>query len=140
MPTDKEYAQEEEFLQGLPFFNWGALLMPPIWGPGHGEFLVILFYPMWLFVDNLIYAAVHECTPLSIVLAVAALAVILLATVAYGRLSQPKAAHAAADAGKTREEYLATERKWAVACGIIAVVFLVLATVYNLTIRPNVGA
>ena len=139
MPTEQDFEKERKFLEGLPYFNWGALLMPPIWGPGHGEIAVVLFYPQWLFVDNLIYAATQEPSALSISLAVIALAVIVSITLVYGRISQPRAAHRAEAAGKTRQQYIATERKWAVACALIAVVFVSLATYYNLFIRPTVG-
>ncbi|MDO4502911.1 MAG: viscotoxin-A3 [Coriobacteriia bacterium] len=139
MPTAQDFEREEEFLKGLPYFNWGALLMPPIWGPGHGEFAVILFYPLWLFVDNLIYAATQEPTVLSVGLAGIALTVVVLATLAYGRISQPRAAHRADRMGKTRQQYVATERKWTVACAVLAVLVVGLATYYNLLIRPTVG-
>lgn len=139
MLSEQEIKEEQKFLEGLSYFNWGALLMPPIWGPGHGEVAVVLFYPLWLFVDNLIYAAVTEPSALSVSLAAIALTVIILITLVYGRISQPRAAHRAEAAGKTREQYLAAERKWAVACALIAVVFVSLATYYNLFIRPTTG-
>ena len=34
--TDEQIAQEQEFLRGLPRVNLGALLLPPVWGAGHG--------------------------------------------------------------------------------------------------------
>ena len=38
---------------------------------------------------------------------------------------------------KTVEEYLKREKVWAVAMAVIAVVFVVFATWYNLAIRPT---
>ena len=43
--TDEEIAREDEFLKGLPRFNIGAFLLPPIWGAAHGFWVTILFYP-----------------------------------------------------------------------------------------------
>lgn len=46
---------EEISLEGLPPLNLGALFMPPIWGPAHGIWITILYYPAWLLIDNLFY-------------------------------------------------------------------------------------
>ena len=54
--TDEQIAQEEKFLEGIPRLNIGALFLPPIWGPAHGIWITILWYPVWLFA-----AAVIEC-------------------------------------------------------------------------------
>ena len=63
----------------------------------------------------------------------------VLATVIFARLGQPMAAHRAAERGKTKEEYLSQQRKWAIGCAIGAAIMIVLATIYNLTIRPTLG-
>ena len=49
--TDEQIAQEEKFLKGLPRVNIGALVMPGIWGPAHGFWACILFYPLMIFID-----------------------------------------------------------------------------------------
>ena len=54
--TDEQIAREERFLEGIPRLNIGALFLPPIWGPAHGMWATILFYPIWLFADNTFYA------------------------------------------------------------------------------------
>jgi hypothetical protein len=46
------------------------------------------------------------------------------------------AAHRAAECGKTKEEYLAAQRKWAIGCVIGGLVMIAFATYYNLAIRP----
>lgn len=38
----------------LPRFNLAAFLIPPIWGPAHGQWVGAAFLPMWLFVDSII--------------------------------------------------------------------------------------
>ncbi|MDP2232926.1 MAG: hypothetical protein Q8K89_04765, partial [Actinomycetota bacterium] len=40
----------------LPRFNWGAFLMPPIWGVAHGQWAGVFFLPAWAFVDNVVRA------------------------------------------------------------------------------------
>ena len=41
----------------LPRFSLGAFLMPPIWGPAHGQWAGAFFLPIWLFADSAIVAA-----------------------------------------------------------------------------------
>lgn len=38
-------------------FNIAAFLIPPIWGPAHGQWVGAVFLPMWLFVDSIIGTA-----------------------------------------------------------------------------------
>ena len=68
--TKEQIACEEKFLEGIPRWNIGALFLPPIWGPAHGFWATILFYPLWLVADNLFYAAYSERTSLAIAFAV----------------------------------------------------------------------
>jgi hypothetical protein len=43
-----------EPLPAFPGFNWGAFLIPPIWGVAHGLWAGVFFLPLWAFVDNAI--------------------------------------------------------------------------------------
>lgn len=138
--TDEQIAREEEFLSGIPFLNIGAFFLPPIWGPAHGMWATILFYPIWLFADNMFYAAWAERSPLSIVVAFVVGVVLVLLTLAFARLGQPFAAHRAASRGVGKEEYLKRERIWAVVCVVVGCAMLATATYYNLAIRPTLGA
>ena len=138
--TDEEIAREEEFLRGVPRVNIGALFLPPIWGPAHGFWATILFYPLWLFADNTFYAAYSAPSALSIVLAVVVFALLTAATVIFAIVSQPMAAHRAAERGVGKERYLARQRIWAVVCVIVGAVMIVAATYYNIAIRPGMGA
>lgn len=138
--TDEQIAREERFLEGIPRVNIGALFLPPIWGPAHGMWATILFYPIWLFADNTFYAAFTERTPLAIVVAVLVLLTLTAGTVAFAIVGQPFAAHRAAGLGVDKEDYLKRERVWAVACVAAGVLMLAGATYYNLVIRPTVGA
>ena len=127
-------------MRGLPRVNLGALLLPPIWGAGHGMMPTILFYPAWLLADNCFYAAWAEPTPLSVGVALAVLVILVAVTVGFSLVAQPLAAHRAEGLGVSREEYLRRERRWAVGCALGGVAMLALAAWYNLAIRPTVGA
>lgn len=104
--TDEQIAREEKFLEGIPRLNIGALFLPPIWGPAHGMWAAILFYPIWLFADNTFYAAFTERTPLAIGIALIVLLTLTVGTVVFAILGQPFAAHRAASLGQDKETYL----------------------------------
>lgn len=136
--TDEQIASEEKFMKGLPRFNIGAFLLPPIWGPAHGFWITILYYPGWLLADNLFYATYVDPTPLSVILSILVFVTLLAVTIAFAIVSQPLAAHRAEDRGVSRKDYLKRERYWAIGCAVGAVIMLSLATVYNLCVRPTV--
>lgn len=138
--TDEQIARERKFLEGIPRVNIGALLLPPIWGPAHGLWVTILFYPIWLFADNMFYVAFTQRTPLSIGLAVLVLAILLAITVAFSLVAQPYAAHRADARGVGKEAYLKRQRAWAAASVIVGLAMIAAATYYNLVIRPTMGA
>lgn len=138
--TDEQIKAEEEFLRGMPPINIGAFLLPPIWGPAHGMWATIVYYPIWLFADNVFYAAWSERTPLAIGVGAVVFVTLLAITLVFARLSQPFAAHRAVARGISKERYLKRERVWAVACAVVGAVALAAATYYNLAVRPTVGA
>lgn len=138
--TDEQIKEEERFLEGLPRFNVGAFFLPPIWGPGHGMWVTILFYPIWLFADNMFYAAFENPSVMSIALALIVFVTLTAGTVAFAIVSQPFAAHRAERMGVDRETYLRREKRWTIGCVIGGAIMLVLATYYNLAIRPTLGA
>lgn len=121
----------------MPAVNLGALFMPALWGPAHGQWFMIMFYPLWLMLDNLVYGAVHGNYPGWI----AALAVTMTAafTILYATRANTYG-YVRVASEKLPEEYLATERKWSVLFVIIGVAFIVFASWYNLAIRPGAGA
>lgn len=133
--TDEQIAAEEEWLKGLPRMNWGAFFMPGIWGPAHGFWVCILFYPLWVFIDYLIYGAYLDPQPWTIAFAVIASVVTFALTLGFALVSQPFAAHRAESKGVSRETYIKRERIWTVVCIIIAIAGLAWASYYNLEIR-----
>lgn len=132
-------AGEDEPLPHMPAMNWGALFMPALWGPVHGQWYMILFYPLWLMLDNLIYSTVHGSSSVSPALTVVATLLTAAFTIYYA-LHANAWGYIRAAGDKTPEEYLAVERRWTILFVLIAAAFIVLATWYNLCIRPNMVA
>ena len=137
--TDEQIAQEDKFLEGIPRMNIGALFLPPIWGPAHGIWATILFYPLWHFADNVVYAAFSQRTALSIVVAVLVFASLTAGTVVFAILRQPFAAHRAASRGVSKQTYVRRERIWAYVSVIAGCAMIVAATYYNVVIRSSLG-
>ena len=131
---------EEISLEGLPPLNLGALFMPPIWGPAHGIWITILYYPAWLLIDNLFYGVYENPQPLTITLAVIAGLLLAGVTIVFARASQVYALRRDLSRGKTKEKYRKRQVIWAITMGILAAVMLGAATYYNLVIRPTIGA
>ena len=133
--NDENIAKEEEFLKGLPRLNLGAFFMPGIWGPAHGFWVCILFYPIWIFADYMFYGAYIMPKAWTIILAVITGVLLFALHFGFARVAGPQSAHRAEGKGVSREKYLKRERIWAVVCIIIVIVALVWATYYNLEIR-----
>ncbi|MBR5259124.1 MAG: viscotoxin-A3 [Eggerthellaceae bacterium] len=133
--TDKQIKQEEEFLKGVPRFNLAAFLLPPLWGPVYGFWITILYYPAWIFMDNLLYGVYVDPSPLTIIFALVVCATYVGFSVAFSLVSQPLAYHRAHAKGVSKEKYLKQQRIWAIAAVIITVIMLALSTYYNLAVR-----
>ena len=100
----------------------------------YGMWATILFYPIWLFADNMFYAAYAEPTALSLTVAVVVFLTLTAGTVAFARLGQPVAAHRAALRGGDKATYLRREKVWAVVCVVVGCLMLAAATYYNLSL------
>lgn len=140
-PSPAEVAKARAALmEGLPRINLGALFMPAIWGPAHGAWIAILYYPIWLLADNMFYGVYSDPRPITIAFAVMGVIALAGVTLAFARGAQQQGILRALERGKTKEQYLESEKKWAVAMAIVAIIFLAAATYYNLVIRPTLGA
>ena len=135
--TDKQIKAEEEFLRGIPRFNLAAFLLPPLWGPVYGFWITILFYPAWLFMDNLLYSACSNPSLVTVVMALIVCVTYVIFCVAFSLVSQPLAYHRAHAKGVSKEKYLKQQRMWAVVAVVIAALMLGFATYYNLEVRPG---
>ena len=135
----KEVPIEEISLEGLLPVNLGAMLMPPIWGPAHGIWITILYYPAWLLIDNLLYGAYTNPSPLTVILAIIAALILAGVTIIFARASQVYALRRDLSRGKTKEQYKKRQVIWSITMGVLAAVMLGAATYYNLVIRPTLG-
>ena len=134
---DKEAARIEENLAKLPRISLGALFMPAVWGPVHGYWIAIVFYPIWVFADISFTNAVFN-GGFTIVLAVT----VFLGTAAimiWFAMTAGKRAYLRVADRIPIERYLKRQRIWTFVSLAIAVVFVVLATWYNLGIRIPTG-
>jgi hypothetical protein len=125
---------DDEPVPVLPRFNLAAFLIPPIWGPVHGQWVGALFLPIWLFADSAIVSAARRGGPMWIAaLAVAAGTIGFMCFFArhangvafrrvIGRLSV--------------EEYLRRERIWALVAVPAAIVMLGWAAYFDLVLAP----
>ncbi|MDR0499761.1 MAG: hydrogenase maturation protease [Coriobacteriales bacterium] len=124
----------------LPLVSLPALIMPAVWGPAHGLWAAIGFYPLWMLADNCFVAAI-EYGGLAIVLAILVFAGMVAVTIFFARTSvKPAYRYAKARAERkgeelTIEKYRSREHKWAFISIAVAVVFIILATWYNLAVR-----
>lgn len=116
----------------IPAFNWGAFLMPPLWGAGHGQVFAVVLYPIWLLVDNLLWPALRGGG--SMLLAAAALAGTLAFMFFYGRTAN-YVGYMRVVTTMSPEEYVWRERRWTIAMAIVAACMMAFATWYNLVIR-----
>lgn len=140
-PTPEQIAAARaRLMKGVPSLNIGALFMPAIWGPAHGIWITILYYPIWLLADNMFYGVYTDPRPITIVFAVLGVIALAGVTIAFARAAQQQGLLRALERGKTKEQYLESEKKWAVAMVIVAIIFLAAATYYNLVIRATLGA
>ena len=130
---------EEVSLEGLPLVNLGAMFMPPIWSPAHGIWITILYYPAWLLIDNLLYGAYTNPSPLTVILAIIAALILAGVTIIFARASQVYALRRDLSRGKTKEQYKKRQVIWSITMGVLAAVMLGAATYYNLVIRPTLG-
>ncbi len=137
--TEEQYAAEARLLEGVPRVNIAALLMPPIWGPAHGIWATIVFYPLWIVADTCFVNAFAYRTPLSIALGIIVFVLLSAATVAFSIISQPFALHRALEMGVSKERYLKRQRIWAAVGIVVGALAIAAATYYNLFMNPQLS-
>lgn len=131
IPRNEEELQEA--LARIPKFNVGAFLCTPVWGIAHGKWIVIMLYPIWVFVDSCIRGAVYNTSPLSVTLAIIATVGTLAFSFVFARTCGPHAYLRVAHK-MTVDTYLSRQRVWAWAMLVVAIAVIALASWYNLFI------
>ncbi|MDO5042948.1 MAG: viscotoxin-A3 [Slackia sp.] len=130
---------ERDFLQGVSRVNIAALFLPPIWGPAHGLWVAIVFYPLWLVADTCFVNAFADRTPLAVTLGVIVFVVLTAVTFAFATVSQKYALMRALSMGVSQETYCKRQRIWAVVSVVVGLVMIGAATYYNVFLNPRLA-
>ena len=129
-------ALPEDFEKELPqvtSFNWGAFFIPMVWGPVYGMWAGILLFPLWMFVDNVVYVALTRggawWAGAAAVIALTVLIMVWFARTAtipaYLKLKTPTSI----------EKFNRQQKTWGIIGAIFFVVILALASAYNIVYR-----
>ncbi|MCR5845627.1 MAG: GNAT family N-acetyltransferase [bacterium] len=129
----RAYEEHADEIERLPRFNIGAIVCPALWGPLHGFWVALLYYPIWVFVDSCIRAAVITPSGLSISLAAIALIATIASSIFLGFTCEPRAYLSKVEK-RGIEKYLKNERIWAIVCIVFAIAAIALGTYYNLAV------
>lgn len=117
-------------LPALPRFSWAAFALPPVWGPAHGQWAGAAFLPIWLFLDNIVLAAMSRGVGLKV-----AAVLVLLATLGF-QLFFAKRANGQAWRRVCDHEsigsFIAAQRRWAMLCVPLGVALLLWALWFRL--------
>jgi hypothetical protein len=121
----------DEAVPSLPRFNFAAFALPPVWGPAHGQWVGVIFLPIWIFADNVASTLGRGN------IAVAGALVVLPATVAFQAYFAKRAnglAWRRVAGRRSLNEFVRKERLWALACVPIGVALLGWALYYRLVL------
>lgn len=130
---------ERELMDGVPRLNIGALFLPPVWGPAHGLWVAIVFYPLWLVADTCFVNAFADRTPLAVVLGAIVLVALTAVTFAFAGATQKYALMRALSMGVSKEAYLKRQRVWAAVSVLVGLVMIGAATYYNVFLNPRLA-
>ena len=128
-----------DFLQGVSRVNIAALFLPPIWGPAHGLWVAIVFYPLWLVADTCFVNAFADRTPLAVTLGVIVFVALTAVTFAFATVSQKYALMRALSMGVSQETYRKRQRIWAVVSVVVGLAMIGAATYYNVFLNPRLA-
>lgn len=120
---------DDDPLPELPSFSWAAFLVPFVWGPAHGQWVGLLFLPIWVFVDSILGTAGRGGA------AAVGAAVVLAATLAFEWLFAKRAnglAFRRVITTQTAEEFTRRQRIWAIAAVPAAMLLLACAIWFHI--------
>jgi len=124
---------EAEAVPALPRFNLAAFLIPPIWGPAHGQWAGAILLPIWLFADSILRNA--AVTPGGWAGAAVVVSVTLAMMGWFGKRGNGLAWRRVADRVPV-ERFVRTQRIWAIVAVPVAVALLGSALYYDLVVLP----
>lgn len=121
----------EEAAPVLPRFNLAAFLLPPIWGPAHGQWAGAIFLPLWMFADSTLRTAGENTA--TMVAAVVVSVGTLAAMAWFGKRANGLAWRRRWETVSVTD-YVRRERVWAIAAAPVAAVLVSAAAYYDLVI------
>lgn len=134
--TGRVVLAEGEPVPALPRFNLAAFLIPPVWGPAHGQWAGAIFLPLWVFADSTFRTAGEGAAT-----AVAAVVVgtgTLAAMAWFGKRANGLAWRRRWDQ-VTVARFARVQRRWALAAVPAAAALLSLALYFDLVVLPARG-
>lgn len=117
-------------LPSLPRFNLSAFLVPPVWGPAHGQWAGAIFLPLWLFLDSTVRAAVQHPSGFTVPPAIIASVVTLAAMSWFGKRGNGLAWRRVSG-HRSPAEYARRERAWLVVSVPLFVLLAGIAVYYD---------
>lgn len=123
--------EEGEECPQLPRFNLAAFAFPPVWGVAHGQWMSVLFIPLWIFVDSAVAVARRGIIPLMGAI------VVSLGTLAFQGFFAKRANGIAwrRVAGQMSvDEFARRQRRWALLCVPLGIFAVAWAVYYRLVI------
>ena len=133
--TGRIVLADNEPVPRLPRFNIAAFVMPPIWGPAHGQWVGALFLPIWLFMDSIIGTANSGGVP-TLVAAPTVVAITLAFQAYFAKRANGVAYRAVCDR-MTVDEFARRQRWWAVGCVPAAIALVAWAAYFDVVVRPT---
>lgn len=134
--TGRVMLDDNEPIPVLPRFNLAAFLIPPIWGPAHGQWAGVIFLPLWLFADSTFRSA-----GVSIETAVGAgvVAVGTLAAMAWFGKRANGLAWRRRWRTVTVSQFVRQQKRWALAAVPAAAGLAAMALYFDLVVLPGRG-
>lgn len=127
--TDIDTPSAEETVRlEIPRFNWGAFLVPPIWGVVHGQWWGVFFLPAWAFIDNMLRGP-RIWGPWTVVIGIGMALTTIGLQVLYARSADRLAVRGIADRAAF-ERYLRSQRVWGVGGAVVFVVMIAWVTAF----------
>lgn len=127
---------DEDPVPSLPRFNIAAFLLPPVWGPAHGQWAGAIFLPMWMFADSTLRTAGENAATMiaAVVVSVGTLAAMYW----FGKRGNGLAWRRQWER-VTVAEYVRRERLWAFVSVPVAACLFAAALYFDLVVLPARG-
>lgn len=128
--------KDDRELPQLARFNWGAFLMPMVWGPAHGLWVGAVLFPVWLFADSIVMSAYRTGGLLWV--AAAAVVAATIGFMAWFATTASIPAYLRVSHKVSIPRFNRRQRVWAAMGAVFMLAVLALATYYNVFLYDSV--